>query len=133
MPDRFHYLRLAGLNPVVRHCTGPSLELVILFASARPELADITLNDLRLFATPLVNLFERECNVIEVDGRSAAHVVHPDRTRPRDFEIYALLRVEDADSTGPEAALTPIHSASPDRGSGLVYATERRPRRPGED
>ena len=133
MPDRFHYLRISGLNPVVRQCGAAMLELVILFDSAQPDLADLTSRDLRLFATPLVNLFERECNVIEIDGRSAAHVVHADRTRPRDFEIYGLLRVEDADSTGPAAALTPIHSASSDRGSGLVYATERRPRRPGED
>jgi len=133
MPDRFHFMRLSGLGQIVRQCSGQSLELVVLFDSARPELADVTLRDLRLFATPLVNLFERECNVIEIDGRSAAHVVHADRTRPRDFEIYGLLRVEDADSTGPDAVLTPIHSASRDRGSGLVYATERRPRRPGED
>lgn len=133
MPDRFHYLRVTGLNAVVRQCGAAMLELVVMFDSPQPELADITTRDLRLFATPLVNLFERECNVIEIDGRSAAHVVHADRTRPRDFEIYGLIRVEDADSTGPGAVLTAIHSASPDRGSGLVYSTERRPRRPGED
>ncbi len=133
MPDRFHYARFEGLNPVVRQCSAQMLELVLLFDSPRPELADVTARDFRLFATPLVNLFEKECNIIEVDGRSAAHVVHADRTRPRDFEIYQLLHVEDADSNGPDAALVPIHSASADRGSGLVYGTERRPRRPGED
>ena len=133
MPDRFHYARFSGLNPVVRQCSAQMLELVVLFDSPRPELADVTVRDFRLFAAPLINLFEKECNIIEVDGRSAAHVVHADRTRPRDFEIYHLLNVEDADSNGPDAALTPIHSASADRGSGLVYGTERRPRRPGED
>ena len=133
MPDRFHYARFEGLNPVVRQCSAQMLELVVLLGSPRPELADVTARDFRLFVTPLINLFEKECNIIEVDGRSAAHVVHADRTRPRDFEIYHLLNVEDADSNGPDAVLTPIHSASADQGSGLVYGTERRPRRPGED
>jgi type VI secretion system protein ImpG len=133
MPDRFHYLRLDGLNPALRTCTQGTCEVVIYLSSARPEIADIAAKDFRLFVTPLVNLFDKECNVIEIDGRSAAHVVHADRTRPRDFEIYRLTNVEDADSDGPEAAVEPLYSVGQHRGSGLVYTTERRPRRPGED
>ncbi len=133
MPDRFHYLRLDGLNRALRTCTQGTCEVVVYLNAARPEIADIAAKDFRLFATPLVNLFEKECNVIEVDGRSAAHVVHADRTRPRDFEIYRLTNVEDADSEGPEAKVEPLYSVGQHRGSGLVYTTERRPRRPGED
>lgn len=133
MPDRFHYLRLDGLNPALRACTTGPCEVVVYLDTARPELSDIAAKDFRLFATPLVNLFEKECNVIEIDGRSAAHVVHADRTRPRDFEIYRLSNVEDADSEGPDAKVQPLYSVGQHRGSGLVYTTERRPRRPGED
>jgi type VI secretion system protein ImpG len=133
MPDRFHYVRLDGLNPALRACTKGPCEVVIYLDSPRPEIADISAKDFRLFAAPLVNLFEKECNVIEIDGRSAAHVVHADRTRPRDFEIYRLTRVEDADSDGPDATVEPLYSVGRHRGSGLVYTTERRPRRPGED
>jgi type VI secretion system protein ImpG len=133
MPDRFHYLRLDGLKPALRSCAQGSCEVVIYLDAARPELADLAAKDFRLFVTPLVNLFEKECNVIEVDGRSAAHVVHADRTRPRDFEIYRLTNVEDADSDGQEAVVQPLYSVGQHRGSGLVYTTERRPRRPGED
>ncbi|MFO1203031.1 MAG: type VI secretion system baseplate subunit TssF [Tabrizicola sp.] len=133
MPDRFHFLRLDGLNPALRACTTGPCEVVVYLDTARPELSDIAAKDFRLFVTPLVNLFEKECNVIEIDGRSAAHVVHADRTRPRDFEIYRLTNVEDADSDGPEAVVQPLYSVGQHRGSGLVYTTERRPRRPGED
>ena len=133
MPDRFHYLRLDELNPALRTCTSGPCEVVIYLDAARPELSDIAAKDFRLFVTPLVNLFEKECNVIEIDGRSAAHVVHADRTRPRDFEIYRLTNVEDADSDGPEARVEPLYSVGQHRGSGLVYTTERRPRRLGED
>lgn len=133
MPDRFHYLRLDGLNPALRTCATGPCEVVVYLDTARPELSDIAAKDFRLFVTPLVNLFEKECNVIEIDGRSAAHVVHADRTRPRDFEIYRLTNVEDADSDGPEAKVEALYSVGQHRGSGLVYTTERRPRRPGED
>lgn len=133
MPDRFHYLRLDGLNIALRDCASGPCEVVVYLDSARPELADVAVKDFRLFVTPLVNLFEKECNVIEVDGRSAAHVIHADRTRPRDFEIYRLTNVEDADSDGPDARVDPLYSVGQHRGSGLVYTSERRPRRPGED
>jgi type VI secretion system protein ImpG len=133
MPERFHYLRLDGLNPALRACVSGPCEVVVYLDSARPEFSDISAKDFRLFVAPLVNLFEKECNVIEIDGRSAAHVVHADRTRPRDFEIYRLTNVEDADSNGAEAVVEPLYSVGRNRGSGLVYTTERRPRRPGED
>ncbi|WP_333816593.1 type VI secretion system baseplate subunit TssF [Tabrizicola sp.] len=133
MPERFHYLRLDGMNSALRACTTGPCEVVVYLDAARPELSDIAAKDFRLFVAPLVNLFEKECNVIDIDGRSAAHVVHADRTRPRDFEIYRLTRVEDADSDGPDATVEPLYSVGQHRGSGLVYTTERRPRRPGED
>lgn len=134
MPERFHYLRCAGLNPALKACKlGDRVEIVALMARPRPELASVIAKDLALFATPLVNLFEKEVNVVELDGHAAAQVVHADRTRPRDFEIYRLIRVEDADSDGPDAVLHALHAADQMRGSGLLYTTERRPRRPGED
>ncbi|ABN78225.1 type VI secretion system baseplate subunit TssF [Cereibacter sphaeroides] len=132
MPDRFHYLRLDGLQTAIRAATG-RVEILLLLDRPRPALADLAASDFRLFVTPVVNLFEKECNAVEVDPRSAAHVVHPDRTRPRDFEILRLLRVEDADSSGPEAVIEPLHAPAAQGGSGLFYTTERRPRRPGED
>ena len=134
MPERFHFMRLGHLGPAVKACAGAEqVEIILLFTHSRPELAGITARDLGLFAAPIINLFEKEVNMVELDGRAAAHVVHADRTRPRDFEIYRLLRVEDADSDGQEARLHSLFAADQLRGSGLIYTTERRPRRPGED
>ena len=132
MPERFHYMRIAGLRPVVRMC-GPALEIVLLFRRPAPELADLVPADLDLFATPVVNLFERECNAIEIDNRRTRQIVHADRTRARDFEIFRVTRVEDADTDGPEAQIPPLFSLGQNRGSGWVYSVERRPRRPAED
>ena len=132
MPERFHYARVRGLQPIVRNCEA-GLEVVLLFRRPVPELADVTPADFELFAAPIINLFERECNVIEIDPRRTRQVLYADRTRPRDFEIYRVLRVEDADTEGPEAEIPALFSLGQNRGSGWVYSSERRPRRATED
>jgi type VI secretion system protein ImpG len=132
MPERFHYIRIDGLRPIVRQCSG-ALDIVFMFNRPAPELADLAAADFELFATPVINLFERECNVFEIDPRKTRQVLHADRTRPRDFEIYRVLDVEDADTQGIEAAIPALFSLGQNRGSGWVYSVERRPRRAAED
>ncbi|RJG45606.1 type VI secretion system baseplate subunit TssF [Mesorhizobium sp. DCY119] len=132
MPERFHFARIDGLQRVVRQCEA-GLEVIFLLRRPVPELADLTPGDFELFATPIINLFERECNVIELDKRRTRQVLHADRTRPRDFEIYRPIRVEDADVEGPDADIPALFSLGQNRGSGWVYSTERRPRRATED
>ncbi|WP_192254518.1 type VI secretion system baseplate subunit TssF [Mesorhizobium silamurunense] len=132
IPERFHYVRVAGLQPVVRKCEG-GIEIIFLFRRPVPELADVTPADFELFVTPLINLFERECNVVEIDPRKTRQVLHADRTRARDFEIFRVTRVEDADAEGSEAEIPELFSLGQNRGSGWVYSTERRPRRATED
>ena len=131
-PERFHYVRVRSLKTVVRRC-GSGLELVFLLRRPVPELANITTKDFELFVTPIINLFERSCNVIELDTRRTRQVLHADRTRPRDFEIYRTIGVEDADAEGPDAEIPALFSLGQNRGNGWVYFAERRPRRPGED
>ena len=131
MPERFHYARLDGLRPVVARSTG-ALEVVFLLRRPVPELADVHPGDLRLFVTPVINLFERDCNVVEIDPRRPRQVIHADRTRPRDFEIYRLTALEDADRDGPEARIPALFGFAQDQGRPVWWA-ERRPRRPGED
>jgi type VI secretion system protein ImpG len=132
IPERFHYVRVAGLQPVMRKCDG-GMEIIFLFRRPVPELADVAPADFELFATPIINLFERECNVIEIDPRKTRQVLHADRTRARDFEIFRVTRVEDADAEGSEATIPELFSLGQNRGSGWVYSTERRPRRATED
>lgn len=132
MPERFHFARVRGLRPIVRQCEA-GLEIVFLFKRPVPELSDTTAADFELFATPIINLFERDCNVMELDSRKTRQALYADRTRPRDFEIYRVTHVEDADSDGPDAEIPALFSLEQNRGSGWVYSTERRPRRATED
>ncbi|MGN6768531.1 MAG: type VI secretion system baseplate subunit TssF [Rhizobiaceae bacterium] len=132
MPERFHYVRVEGLRPVVK-ASNDELEIVFLLSRPVPELTDVAAEHFALFATPVINLFERECNIIELDNRRTRQILHADRTRPRDFEIYRVLHVEDADSEGPDSEVPALFGLGQNRGSGWVYSTERRPRRAAED
>jgi type VI secretion system protein ImpG len=50
LPERFHFVRVDGLLPVVRRCEA-GLEVVFLLRRAVPELAGVTPRDLALFVT----------------------------------------------------------------------------------
>ncbi|CAN0605387.1 unnamed protein product, partial [Ectocarpus sp. 12 AP-2014] len=113
LPERFHYARLSGLWDAVSRTTANAIEIIILMENPQADLSRVKPQDFGLFVTPIVNLFERECNIVEVDARRPSHVVHADRTRPRDFEIYGLLRVEDAEHDGPGARLNDLYAAKP--------------------
>ncbi|WP_299196653.1 type VI secretion system baseplate subunit TssF [uncultured Tateyamaria sp.] len=132
MPERFNYVRLTGLQSFVKK-SDDSVEIIILLDKQQPDLADISVKDFQLFVTPIVNLFERECNIVELDRARTAHLVHADRTRTMDFEIFRLLSVEDVETDGPQAAIPSSFAATSDKGSRLSYATKRRARRPVED
>lgn len=133
MPERFHFARLRGLAKTIKSAGENDLDLVILLDREQPALNDIKAEDFNLFTSPVVNLFEHECNLVQLNPQRSAHVVHADRTRPRDYEIYRLLKVEDAENSGPQARVTPLFSVEQRADTGLVYSVERRPRRPGED
>ncbi|MCZ4255600.1 type VI secretion system baseplate subunit TssF [Sulfitobacter sp. G21635-S1] len=133
MPERFFATRLAGLGDTIRRCEKNQLEVIVLLRSSDASLSGVKASDFRLFAAPIVNLFEHECNLVDLSPHRPGHLVHADRTRPWDFEIYRLLRVEDADAQGPGARVTPLFSVEQQSDSGHVYAFERRPRRPNTD
>ncbi|MEZ5796356.1 MAG: type VI secretion system baseplate subunit TssF [Paracoccaceae bacterium] len=132
MPERFHAVRLEGLSGAVR-ASAQKMEIILPLGRPAPAIAEVSAKDFRLFATPVVNLFEKECNVVEMDPRTTAHVVHADRTRALDFEIHHLLHVSDAEAAGPQSDLASLYSPAARAGSGMVYTTERRPRRPGTE
>lgn len=132
MPERFHYVRLHDLQQIVPNAKD-SVQVLILLDKAQSDLADISPADFQLFVTPIVNLFERECNIVDLDPGRAAHVVHPDRTRPLDYEVFRLIRVEDVEEDGPNARIPPIFAAEGGHANRLSYSVERQVRRPSAD
>jgi type VI secretion system protein ImpG len=93
-PQRYLFVELTGLAPAVRRCTANELEIVILLKRNEPRLESaIGADDFALFCSPAINLFPRRTDRIHLTDRSEEHHVVVDRTRPMDFEVYALTGV----------------------------------------
>jgi type VI secretion system VasI/ImpG family protein len=92
-PDFFKFFSIRGLGPQA----GP--ELVIAFKRREQSLgAAITASSIRLNCVPVLNLFTRRSNRINLERDAAAnpfefHVV-PERTAMRDYEVVAVKSVE---------------------------------------
>lgn len=132
LPEKFHGMRLTGLAPAVA-TTGPeqTLEIFVLLRHPVPQIAALRPENLLLFATTIANLFEKDCSTVDVDTRHNGQIIHPDRARPRDFEIHSLISVKDLDrSDGDEREIPGALDMDGLRGQGVVYSLERRARHP---
>ena len=105
MPERFHFARVDGLRPVAGARPRRSSRSSSCCAGRRRSSPTCGRRTWRSSRRRSINLFERDCNLVELDPRRPRQVLHADRTRPRDFEIYRVTALEDADREGPEARL----------------------------
>ena len=130
-PERFLFLALENLAPAVSAAKGGVLEFAVLLDQADPALEDGVLgDDLALFATPAINLFDKALEPAKVDRRQRDLHLVVDRLRPADFEIYSLLEVT-GDGAGGSRTFLPFYAlAHPDESgsAGAYYTVERRQR-----
>jgi type VI secretion system protein ImpG len=93
LPQRFLFFEVQDLARAVRR-GGTEFELVLLFDRGDAALESlIDAASLALHCTPIVNLFPKRLDRVQVGaGQWEFHVV-ADRTRPLDYEIYRLEQV----------------------------------------
>jgi type VI secretion system protein ImpG len=93
-PSRFLFFNLCGLTDAVRRCTGPEMEIVVVFDAQDPRLEKaVGAAQFALFCTPAVNLFPRRADRIHLGASANEYHVVPDRTRPMDFEVHTVTEV----------------------------------------
>ncbi len=137
-PQRFLFVDLRELLRASRRCTGSELEVVVVLDRSEPALFNaVDASHFALFCTPAVNLFPRRADRIHLDGATHEYHVVPDRTRPMDFEVYAVRGVSGIGSQAeqeqqfrPLYALADRGGREPGRG---YYAVVREPRRLSEN
>jgi len=132
-PERFLFVRLPELGRAFARCED-SCDVVILFDRAAPALAGaVSPANFRLFATPAVNLFEKQIDRVALTPFEHELQLIADRTRPLDFEIYRVLEVVSyAESNRDPKPVAPLHafgSLLHDWGDALFYVTRLRHRR----
>ena len=130
LPQRFLFVEIQGLQESIRRCEGSSLEIVILLDSSRPALEDlVTADNFLLNCTPAINLFPKRADRIHLSNKSTEHHLVVDRTRPRDYEVYAVTGVTGFGSnTHDEQVFRPFYAADKKLHTGEAYYTvQRRP------
>jgi type VI secretion system protein ImpG len=92
-PERFLFVSLTGLGEAFATC-GDTCDVVFLFNRTSSSLTGaVTASNLRLYATPAINLFEKQLGRVAVTPTTHEYLLMPDRTRPLDFEVYRVLDV----------------------------------------
>ena len=132
-PQRFRFVELGGLAPVVKRVNSSELELVVLFGRGAAALESVVdVGDLALFCTPAINLFPKRADRIQIDEGSYEYHVVADRTRPLDFEVYEVTDVVGhaigADSEQRFLPLYTAYSTDDEHASAAYFTTRREPR-----
>jgi type VI secretion system protein ImpG len=113
-PQRFLFIDIADLGESVQACQGTELDIVVLLDRSVPDLQDlVTAESFALNCTPAINLVSRRATRVHLDDRVSEYHVVPDRTRPLDFEVYAVESMQGfGRSTEPECEFKAFYSVS---------------------
>jgi len=132
-PQRFLFLKLSNLseNLAAECAVDTQLDIVIPLAQQEPRLENrVDASNFALNCTPVINLFPKSLDRIQLtEWLSEFHVV-PDRNRPLDFEIFEINNVLGLGETADEQqTFHPFYMAKDtDLASGAYYTTIRQPR-----
>jgi type VI secretion system protein ImpG len=130
LPQRFRFLELTGLAPLVRRLETNEVELVVLLGRGDSMLESVVdAGNVALFCTPAINLFSKRADRIQVSDNAYEYHVVADRTRPLDFEIYDVTAIV-GHSVGAESEreFLPFYAAysTDEQHQDTAYFTTRR-------
>ena len=132
-PERFLFVDLPRLDRAFAQ-SPTACDVVLLFGRSAPALHNaLDPGNFRLFATPAINLFEKQLGRVRVSRYEHEHHVIPDRARPLDFEVFRLLDVQAYSANNVDARqVAPLYAYGAllyDWNEALFYTTQLRPRR----
>ena len=94
-PQRFRYLRLEGLSKLISEIETSGFEVVFLMDRTDDFIQrHLESSNFDLFCVPVVNLFEKQLDRIELNYNRHEYCVVPDKTKPYDYEVYSIQSVK---------------------------------------
>ena len=131
-PSRFYFFALQGLAGGLSRIDGNEAEIVILLTRPPGQLAGLVdARQFALFCTPVINLFERRTDRVEVNTAQPEFHLVPDRSRPLDFEVFSVTEIYGQQaSTTEQLAFRPLYQTlNQDEGNyGRYFSLRREPR-----
>ena len=102
-PDRFRFFSVNGLEKTLESIGESQFSITVLFEQPAPSLEKlVTKDDFHLHCTPVVNLFPKRGDRIDVSLANYEHHLVADRTRPLDYEIHTVSLIQGFTSANTE-------------------------------
>jgi type VI secretion system protein ImpG len=130
-PQRFLFFEIAGFHSFVPQAKGNTFEIIIPLREPEPRLENrIDAGSFALYCTPIINLFQKRIEPIDVADRFSEFQVLPERLRPIDFEVFEIRDVVGSESrTGANYRFEPFYRARDTAPrEGIYYTVRRTPR-----
>jgi len=131
-PQRFLFFDLRGIGAALRARGGSEVDIVVLFSKSDAALLQaVDASSLALHCVPVVNLFERRCDRIQITPEQSDFHVVPDRTRPMDYEVHTVTEVVGYGAgASSEYRFLPFYNAfhTEELGHQAYYSVQREPR-----
>lgn len=90
-PQRYQFIELGGLRQALSQCADPEVDITILLNRGDAQLEQsLDSSNFALNCTPVVNLFQRRADRINVSDDQLEYHVLVDRTRPMDYEVFQI-------------------------------------------
>lgn len=92
-PQKFLFFDLTGLDNWMLPGAEGGFEIFFELKTTAPTVPRITRESLRLFATPVINLFPFEADPIRVDHRQSEYLVRPASSNVNHYQVYSVEEV----------------------------------------
>ncbi|RQN39301.1 type VI secretion system baseplate subunit TssF [Paraburkholderia tropica] len=90
-PSRFYFFTLTGLQEGLRKARGREAEIVVLLSQSGDRLAGLVdASRFALFCTPVINLFPRKIERVELKEAATEFHMVPKRLAPLDYEVFTI-------------------------------------------
>jgi type VI secretion system protein ImpG len=131
-PSRFYFFALNGLEEGLRRIDGREVEIVVLLDQSPERLANLVdATRFALFCTPVINLFPKHTDRIELSGAETEFRLVPARLTPLDYEVFSVdAMYGQVAATSAELEFRPLYQTlNNDEGNHGRYFSTRRERR----
>lgn len=109
--ERFYFFTLTQLAETLKHNNTNEVEVIILLNKLPQDLIPhLNASRFLLFCTPVINLFPKRIDRIEVNRALNNFHVVPDRSRPLDYEVFSINTVYGLQAeTNEELRFNPLY------------------------
>lgn len=131
-PSRFYFFSMQSLAQGLKRIDGNEAEIVLVLTKSTNSLNGLVdEKQFALFCTPIINLFSKHTDRLELNTRQTEFHIIPDRSRPMDFEVYSVdsLSAQQSNNSGAIEFRPLYQTLNQDEGNhGRYFSLRREPR-----